>query len=36
MIGVIGPDRMDYEKVISTIDRVLQTLEPESELEGKE
>ncbi len=28
MIGVIGPDRMDYERVIATIDRVLQTLEP--------
>ncbi len=36
VIGVIGPDRMDYERVISTIDRVLQTLEPESVWEGKE
>jgi len=27
-IGIIGPERMDYEKVITTIDRVLQTLEP--------
>lgn len=36
VIGVIGPDRMDYEKVIATIDRVLQTMEPESVLEGKE
>ena len=35
-IGIIGPERMDYERVITTIDRVLQTLEPESDGEVKE
>jgi transcriptional regulator of heat shock response len=35
MIGVVGPDRMDYEKVITTIDRVLRTivLDTEEEVE---
>ncbi len=33
VIGVIGPERMDYEKVIAAIDRVLQGLDPESERE---
>ena len=27
IVGVIGPERMDYEKVITAIDRVLRTLE---------
>lgn len=27
MIGVIGPERMDYEKVIAMIDRVLRTMD---------
>jgi len=35
MIGVIGPDRMDYEKVIATIDMVLHTLETEPDGEDK-
>lgn len=35
MIGVIGPDRMDYEKAIATIDRVLMTLGLESDGEVK-
>ena len=30
-IGVIGPERMDYEKVIGAIDKVLQALELEEE-----
>lgn len=33
MIGVVGPERMDYEKVITTIDRVLRTMDLESEEE---
>ena len=33
VIGVIGPERMNYEKVIDAIDRVLQGLDPESERE---
>lgn len=33
MIGVVGPDRMDYEKVITTIDRVLRTIVLDSEEE---
>lgn len=35
-IGVIGPERMDYEKVIAAIDRVLQALELESDGEDKQ
>jgi len=35
MIGVVGPERMDYEKVITTIDRVFRTMDlgPEEEAE---
>ncbi|MEG1641631.1 MAG: heat-inducible transcriptional repressor HrcA [Synergistaceae bacterium] len=35
LIGVIGPDRMDYENVISAIDKVLQVLGLDSEGEFK-
>jgi heat-inducible transcriptional repressor len=35
-VGIIGPERMDYEKAFATIDKVLQTLEPGSETEGKD
>lgn len=31
MIGVVGPDRMDYEKVISAIDRVIQALDSDTD-----
>ena len=34
IVGVIGPERMDYEKAVTTIDRVLNILEPKSEKEG--
>lgn len=30
VVGVIGPERMDYEKVISAIDGVLRKLDSES------
>ncbi|NLD05561.1 MAG: heat-inducible transcription repressor HrcA [Synergistaceae bacterium] len=35
MIGVVGPERMDYEKVITTIDRVLRTMDPGPEEEAE-
>ena len=35
MIGVVGPERMDYEKVISTIDKVLRTMDPGPEEEAE-
>lgn len=35
MVGVIGPERMNYEKVITTIDRVLRTMDLESEEEAE-
>lgn len=33
MIGVIGPERMDYERAIMALNEVLQMMEPESEEE---
>ena len=36
MIGVVGPERMDYEKVITTIDKVLRTMDLGAEEEVKE
>lgn len=35
MIGVVGPERMDYEKVITTIDKVLRTMDMGSEEEAE-
>jgi heat-inducible transcriptional repressor len=35
MIGVVGPERMDYEKVITTIDKVLRTIDLGSEEEAE-
>jgi len=35
MIGVVGPERMDYEKVITTIDKVLRTMDLGAEEEVK-
>ncbi len=35
MIGVVGPERMDYEKVITMIDRVLRTMDPGPEEEAE-
>lgn len=35
MIGVVGPERMDYEKVITTIDKVLRTMDLGSEEEAE-
>lgn len=34
IVGVIGPERMDYERAVTTIDRVLHILDPKSEKEG--
>ncbi|MDL2297740.1 heat-inducible transcriptional repressor HrcA [Synergistaceae bacterium OttesenSCG-928-D05] len=36
MIGVIGPERMDYERVIAAIEKVLQTMDESPEEEGIE
>lgn len=33
MIGIIGPERMDYERSIMALNEVLQSIEPESEEE---
>lgn len=35
MIGVIGPERMDYESAIATIGKVLQILDSEPDAEGE-
>ncbi|MDO5563225.1 MAG: heat-inducible transcriptional repressor HrcA [Synergistaceae bacterium] len=35
MIGVIGPERMDYENAIATIGKVLQILDSEPDAEGE-
>lgn len=35
MIGVVGPERMDYEKVIATIDRILRAIDPGPEEEAE-
>ncbi len=35
MIGVVGPERMDYEKVITTIDRVFRTMDTGSDEEAE-
>lgn len=34
MIGVIGPDRMDYDKVIRSMDQVLKALDSDGYMEG--
>lgn len=34
IVGVIGPERMDYERAVTALDRVLHILEPDSERKG--